>query len=979
MGTKFICLLAILLLTSSLILAGQNGKIAGIVKDKETGEGLPSVNISLIETKTGAMSNINGEYFILDVPPGKYALKASCLGYASMIVKNVIVNIDRTTIVNFEMSEQPIELGNDIIVVAEREKIRKDVSFSQNILTSSEITSSPTGVDLREMIATGVGIDRDQYGHLTIRGGMVDEVGYFVDGMSGNDKRLGIPIIKVPQAAVKEIQVLTGGFSAEYGDARSGMINVVTKDGGPKYNLSGNYRISPTARKHFGPDLFSPENWWDVGRYLSLGPSEDRDKNGVPDFEGWTSYMARNKGKKTIIGPKGPIGVATSAEDMLAIWEFQHRPQPYADKPDQYVEGTFGGPVPFTNDNVTFFYSGFYDRTSFAFKFSRPDFIDQSHTLKFDYKISPELKLRYTGNYGETKSVAYDAEPATFVDAHSWNNVVDAMDGTAAGHLYNADTRMVHADVYRTLQGLDMKYMINKNSFLNVSMQYDRTKFRAHPTDWRDTTTIMIIGGVRLDESPFNFAPNKYKDVLDIHRLGEDKGWRDYTWYETFQAKGDYTNQITTNHLLKTGLKTTLNKMYLDYGRHRWDDGHINLPAEEWTKRNVSYLELSGYVQDKIEFGGMIMNIGLRLDAFQSKVEAFTDPWSAYYQKGKNFDSLYYAPGQLPEMKYVFSPRLGVSHPITEDAKLFFNYGYFFQRGNVENLYTDIRNFSSGLDKMGNSNLEFRKTISYELGIEQNVFDIFTYKLSGYYKDVSDEIKTVTFSASTYSYSYLRSMNNGYRDIMGFEFELLLPYSNYLSGRISYDYRLSKGGWYGYQTYYEDPLKKNVLQSPNIDKPKPRPILRTNLKFEVPEIESSAILNSIFSDLILSTYIRWEAGEYLTYHSEAYPGIDENNIQWTPWHNVDLNVSKKISIAGCDMIVYLEVQNLLNSKFLNGSGKFWNQSLVSQEEYLELVAKKGLKPGTYDDSDVQTFLDKAMYYLLYGPTRDIYFGVKVMF
>jgi outer membrane receptor protein involved in Fe transport len=373
------------------------------------------------------------------------------------------------------------------------------------------------------------------------------------------------------------------------------------------------------------------------------------------------------------------------------------------------------------------------------------------------------------------------------------------------------------------------------------------------------------------------------------------------------------------------------------------------------------------------------MNIGLRLDAFQSEVEAFTDPWSAYYQKGKNFDSLYYAPGQLPEMKYVFSPRLGVSHPITEDAKLFFNYGYFFQRGNVENLYTDIRNFSSGLDKMGNSNLEFRKTISYELGIEQNVFDIFTYKLSGYYKDVSDEIQTVTFSASTYSYSYLRSMNNGYRDIMGFEFELLLPYSNYLSGRISYDYRLSKGGWYGYQTYYEDPLKKNVLQSPNIDKPKPRPILRTNLKFEVPEIESSAILNSIFSDLILSTYIRWEAGEYLTYHSEAYPGIDENNIQWTPWYNVDLNVSKKISIAGYDMIVYLEVQNLLNSKFLNGSGKFWNQSLVSQEEYLELVAKKGLKAGTYDDPDVQTFLDKAMYYLLYGPTRDIYFGVKVMF
>lgn len=967
-----------LFLFNEAMLADTSGKISGIVRDKKTGEGLPGVNIFLVETNMGAASNVNGEYFIINVPPGIYTIKASFVGFATVFVKDVRVNIDRTTFIDIDLTEESIELGREIVVVAEKEKVRKDVSFSQNILTVEEIATSPTGVDLREMIATGVGIDRDQYGHLTIRGGLVDEVGYFVDGMSGNDKRLGIPIIKVPQAAVKEIQVMTGGFNAEYGEARSGMINIVTKDGGPKYNLSVDYRISPTARKHFGPNLFSPENWWDVGRFLTLGPSADRDNNGVPDFEGWNSYMTRNKGKKTIIGPYGPIGVATTPEDMLAIWEFQHRPQAYADQPDHYVEGTFGGPVPFTNDKLTFFYSGFYDRTLFPFKFSRPAFIDQSHALKLDYKISPELKLRYTGSYGQTNSVTYDAEPGTFVDAHSWDNVMDAMDGNAAGHLYNADTRMVHADVYRTLQGFDMEYIVNMNSFFNFSLQYDRTKFRAHPTDWRDTTTILVIGGVRLDESPIGFAPNKYKDVLDIHRLGEDKGWRDYTWYETFQAKGDYTNQITTNHLLKTGFKTSLNKMYLNYGRHRWDDGHINLPAEDWTLRNVSFLELSGYVQDKIEFGGMIMNIGFRVDAFKSYVDEFTDPWSAYYQKGKNFDSLYYAPGQLPDMKYVFSPRLGVSHPITENAKLFFNYGYFFQRGNVENLFTDIRTISSSLDRMGNPNLDFRKTISYELGIEHNVFDIFSYKLSGYYKDVSNEISTVNFSASTYSYSYLRSMNNGYRDIMGFELELFLPYGKYLSGRISYDYRLSQGGWYGYNTYYEDPLKKNVLQSPNISKPKPRPIFRANLKFEVPEIEFSPILNSIFSDFMISTYIRWEAGEYLTYHSEAYPGTDENNIQWTPWYNVDLNVSKKISIAGYDMFVYMEVQNLLNSKFLNGTSKFWDQSLVSQEQYLELVAKKGLKPGTYDDPDVQAFLDKAMYYLLYGPTRDIWFGLRLM-
>ena len=279
---------------------------------------------------------------------------------------------------------------------------------------------------------------------------------------------------------------------------------------------------------------------------------------------------------------------------------------------------------------------------------------------------------------------------------------------------------------------------------------------------------------------------------------------------------------------------------------------------------------------------------------------------------------------------------------------------------------------------MGNPNLAFRKTISYELGIEHNVFDIFTYKLSGYYKDVSNEIGTVTFDANAYNYSYPRSMNDEYRDIMGFEAEVDIPYSRYFNGRISYNYRIGDDGLYGYSTYYEDPFQKNVLESPNTSKPKPRPYFKANLTFMVPDIPSSKILNAIFSDLTISTYIQWEAGNYITYHSEAYPGNDENNIQWTPWSNIDLNVTKRFHASGLTFDIYTEIQNLLNSKFLNGAPSYWDQSLVSQDQYLELVAKKGLKPGTWNDPDVQKFLSKTMYYLLYGPTRNIWFGVRLI-
>ena len=956
--------------------AATTGKIGGKVVDKDSGDPLPGVNISIDGSAMGAATDTRGNYFILNVPPGNYTVVASMMGYDKVKTTNVQVYIDRTTNVNFGLKMTTLQ-GQEVTVVAEREKIQADVSYSQLSITSDEIETAPTGVDLREAISMGVGIERDLYGHISIRGGEIDEIGYFVDDLSRNDRRIGIPVIKVPQSAVKEIQVLTGGFNAEYGEARSGMINVVTKEGGSDYTFSVDYRMSPAARKHFGPDLFSPENWWDVGRYLYMEPSPDRDGDGVPDFEGWISYMERNNGQKSIPGPYGTAGVAKSAEEMFEIWKYQHRPQEYANEADNYVEGTFGGPVPFTNNKLNFFYSGYFDRTLFAFRFAIPAYVDQAHTLKLNYQLTDNIKLRYTGNYGETRSVTYNAEPGTFVDVHHWGNVMDAMDGVAAGHLYNSDTRLVNADVWRSLQGLELSHVLNEKSFYEVKLQYDRTKYRAHPGEMRDTTVVKVIGDVRLDETPYNFAPNKYKDVLNIHRLGEDKGWRDYTWYETVQMRADYTNQITNRHQIKTGIKGTLNKMYLDYGRHRWSDSHINEPHEYWTSRDISYLELGGYVQDKIEFEGMIMNIGLRFDSFRSNEQAFTDPWSYFYSKGVNYDSLYFADAEIPDMKFVLSPRLGVSHPITENAKLFFNYGYFYQRATIDNLYGDIRKLTSSLDQMGNPSLDFRKTISYELGVEQNLFDLFTYKLTGYYKDVSNEIGTVTFSGNTYSYSYDRDMNNRYKDIRGFEVELYLPYSKHFSGRVSYDYRLLNYGWYGFRTYYEDPFKRNVIQSPNQSKPRPRPKFRANLTFKNPPASSESIMNKILSDIIISTYFQWEAGAWLTYHSESYPGTEENNIQWTPWYNLDVNISKGFKLFGVQTEIYTEIFNVLNSKFLNANGSFWNQSITSQEQYLELVAEKGLDPGEYKDPDVQKFLEKSMYYLLYGPKRDIWFGIRM--
>ncbi|NVM57422.1 MAG: TonB-dependent receptor, partial [Desulfobacterales bacterium] len=674
------------------LFAGTTGKIAGLVQDGSTGNPLPGVNILLEGTTLGAATDADGQYFVISVPPGNYTVVASFIGYATENVTGVRVHIDRTTHLDFGLEVSAIA-GEEVVVTAEREAIRLDVSYSQQALTAVEVMATPTGQDLREAIAMGVGIERDLYGHLSIRGGEMDEVGFFVDDFSMSDKRIGIPVIQVPKAAIQEIQILTGGFNAEYGEARSGMINIVTKEGGQNFHGSFDYRLSPKGLKHFGPNVFDPEDWWQVGRYLFMEANEtgdstanwrgekvavwedengnniDHDFNGEPDFQGWKAYYEDEKDEEGLVevhsSPKPDY--ADSPEELLAFWKYQTRKLDYGHEPDHYAEYTLGGPLPLMGGKLTFFLSGYYDKTMYQFRLSRPAFVDHNQSIKLNYQLSDNLSLALRGGYGETLSSTYDAEPQRFINPHYFDNVAKAMDGLANAHLYNADSRMVETAIQRNTFGFDVRHMLNPSSFYDLKFHYDRVKYNSAPGRWRDSTVVYTTpGGIELDESPVGFCADKWKDQLAWHRLGEDKGYRDYSWYETYRLRADYTNQVTLNHQLKAGFGGTSNIMYLDYGRDRWQSPYPEPDKrwENWTKRTVGYLESYAYAQDKIEFEGMIVNVGLRADVFGSQEPVFTDPWSDYYKSTKvtsiadstktvsiNYDSLYYAPTEDPKLK----------------------------------------------------------------------------------------------------------------------------------------------------------------------------------------------------------------------------------------------------------------------------------------------------------------------------------------
>lgn len=575
------------------------------------------------------------------------------------------------------------------------------------------------------------------------------------------------------------------------------------------------------------------------------------------------------------------------------------------------------------------------------------------------------------------------------MDVHHFQSFADGWQKLAHIYYYGGASRMWDTGVWRTDHGLELTHTLNAHSFYTVRAEYNRTHYRIHHNShMRDLETILYTTslGMEFTEEPFGFFPDKYKDQLTFSTLGVDNGSRDYSTYDTYSLRADYINQATNIHQIKAGVGGTLSKMHLIYGRDKIDKNQSNR-FDRWTNRVVNYNEGYVYVQDKIEFEGMILNAGVRADYFGTNEGMFSDPWSYYYAKDGgaensiNYDSLYFAPRGDVDAMIKLSPRVGISHPISDNSKLFFNYGYFYQRGNVEQLFTDVRQRTSILRSMSNAELDFRKTISYELGVEQNIAEVVVYKLAGYYKDVSGDISNVTYEGLNKDINYTKSENNSYSDIRGFELELRSrPLYNF-TGWLNYNYMLKSGGNYGWGTVYEDPLTYNQLQSANRSKPKPTPLLRANLQYYLPGKEGGVVKDQLLSDFLVSVNLRWKAGEWLTYHHETYyPGDEENNIHWKPEYYFDVLVEKGFNILGQRVAAYMQVQNLLNSRFLTSYDPFWSGKMsIHMDSYLDYVAEHGYEPGEWDYPDLKNMLEQSDYQILYGPARDIWFGLRFEF
>ncbi|MCK4546405.1 MAG: TonB-dependent receptor [Candidatus Eisenbacteria sp.] len=235
MWSPIVCLVLGLALLAPTPACAAVGKIAGIISDAESGDPLAYANVIVLDTQLGAASRADGKYLISAVPEGTYTLKIMMMGYQDGIKENVRVEPNRTTVVDFQLGMTVFEnLIPTVEVVEERKDIHLEESGSVKTIDVDDIKVRSIDT-VEEAIATTAGVTFHG-GQIHVRGGRSSEVKYYVDGTQVTDPFVGGTSLDLSLASVSDINVLSGGFDAEYGNAQSGIINFVTKEGGNNYS-----------------------------------------------------------------------------------------------------------------------------------------------------------------------------------------------------------------------------------------------------------------------------------------------------------------------------------------------------------------------------------------------------------------------------------------------------------------------------------------------------------------------------------------------------------------------------------------------------------------------------------------------------------------------------------------------------------------------------------------------------------------------
>lgn len=734
-----------LALGAAPVWAQSRGKVAGTVTDAATGEPIPGVNVVILGTSLGAATDLDGDYYVANLQVGTYDVRATFIGYDTLTVTGVQVSPNATATVDFTLEETTLE-AEEVVVSAERPLVERDNTASVTRIQSEEIAYRPT-TELTQVLTTLPSINVEN-GEITVRGRTLDEVAFLVDGARARNPLNHEAYTRVNLSAIGELEVVTGGFNAEYGEAQSGVINVITKEGSDDFELFLDTRYTPPGLRHFGTAFYDRSSalFWENTHALHLDW-------WVENTDQWTD-------------PNGALGSDPTStwtpEQAYENYLATHQPlTDYTEVPTYQVEVGLGGPIPLAS-GLTFY--GTLKRRSEAPLFGnsyrdRGEFLDGN--LKVAARLGSGMKLLLSGFYGEEEA------GWGFFNDYFWASAY----GTRARYAYFDFPGLP----YDQTNGQSIQFAHALSASTLYELRFSRVQAIREANPFPDDPLGFDASGptpspiISADPDGDNGDPVGFNTTGYYFRYEDDN--------TEWAFEGDLSSQLNKYLALKSGAEFsyyTLDHFNQAKFPNRFDD------------RTYHPYQGAAYAQGKVEYGGLIVNAGLRLDLYNANDTLYASIFAPFEEGAQRERTRLYA--QL-------SPRLGVSHPIDDRTVLHFSYGHFFQRP-AFNDYGEGNDFVGGSLNtfivegegtpwvLANRNLRPQQTTAVEVGIERNFWDFFILDLTGYYKDIRNTIRTITVQTETGA-TYFTNGNGDYADERGVEVGLRKVPSTYFWGTVS--------------------------------------------------------------------------------------------------------------------------------------------------------------------------------------------------
>ncbi len=931
--------LIILCLSFQIVRAGTTGKLAGRVTSKVDGSPLIGANIIIEGIGIGTATDIDGRYFILQLSPGEYDVRYTMIGYQDVIMRGVRIRVDLTTTIDIDLDEGVI--GMDAVdVTAERPMVQADVTYSQANISSEEVEMLPVE-EFEDVISLQAGVVQSG-GDLHVRGGRGGEISYMIDGITVTDPFNAGMAVEIENNAIQELQFISGTFNAEYGQAMSGIINIITKDG--DYNrFTGNISMNGGSYYTKGTDLEvdlldhqsnlvedSTANLFP--RLDTFEPSTIQDLQGSisgPIIPGKLSVFASGRIKENggyLFGRR--LFVPTSH-----VWN------PLTNNYDLMTaaDDTVGGYWDQMGDEPP-------DSAWVRMNWSK----QETGQLKLSWRVTPMIKLAYNFLGSKTRSQGYSK-------AFLWNP-----DGRSTGY------------TEQTNHSLRLDYSLNATTFFNVMVSQSNKGYKSYLSDdpdfklefttvsdsfsWGDTTvyfdTEVLDGGGIYNVNPNvdNLTPGYNYEVG-----GESMGYyRRRSTITTFKIEG--TSQINRFHLLKAGMEHRRTEIDLQdvvllfndnsnrvilpgvggvnhdaYGPAPWDTNYKFRKPKEW----------AFYLQDKIEFDDLVVNIGFRYDHFDPDWRTINDgsdpnildpikPINNFFDLdgdneisesemfiGYMNDSLKTVDDRLEsnafgdpwfekvKPKTQVSPRFALAFPITDTGFLHFSYGHFFAMPSFSYLYTnpefEVAPGSGTGTTMGNADMDPERTTQYEIGFSQQIGNDIGIEVTGYYKDIRNLNSTKIVQSFVGGDKYGLYINRDHANSKGVTVALSKRPTGIVSGNIDYTFSISEGN-------ASDPQAAFLDEQSNIEPEK----MLVPLDWDQRHTLNATLTYHPIQNSGISLIYNYGSGLPYTAQFAGVRTSFENNARKPSTMNVDMRSYYNFNFSGIKFSMHLNVYNLFD-------------------------------------------------------------------